>query len=148
MSNWIAVNNIAVFNKIKLMHKIYFFFVEYTNQRKVKEEKRKPAKFTSKIPRYFRAIAIFAIVTIVGLFTDFCYSNSIRETSCLWMEVTVDLSNIEFNDDLKLLVCKISDAQLRIQESVMRKCSGMARCSSRVTWMTWGLGLWIKAFVN
>ena len=37
----------------------------------------------------------------------------------------MDLSNIEFNDDLKLPVCKISDAQLRIQESVMRKCSGI-----------------------
>ena len=84
------------------MYEIFFsFFAEYTNQRKVKEEKRKPAKFTSKIPRYFRAIAIFAIITIVGLFTGFCYSNSIRETACLCMEGTMDLSDI-------MLVCKIS----------------------------------------
>ena len=91
------------------MYEIFFLFLaEYINQRKVKEEKRKPAKFTSKIPRYFRAIAIFAIITIVGLFTGFCYSNSIRETACLCMEGTMDLSDIEFNDDLKLLVYKIS----------------------------------------
>ena len=44
------------------------------------------------------------------------------------MKDTMDLSDIEFNDDLKLLVCKISlMLKYRIQESVMRKFSGMAR---------------------
>ena len=146
MSNWIAINNIAVYNKcIK-----YIFFVEYTNQRKVKDEKRKPAKFTSKIPRYFRAVAIFyycwAFYRLLLfklnqgdlMLVNERYNGSFWHRVQRWPEIA-GLQN--FSD------AQVQDSGIS-HEEILRNGKIRARSSSRVTWMTWGLGLWINTFVN